>query len=62
MPKKKLKRIGVYWTEDELNSLKVLASGSGLSVSGFVRKVVDGLIDKNRKYIDYLGKSPEIEL
>ena len=56
------KNYSVYFSDDEISNLKILASGVGLPLSLFIRQTMVSLIEKNKKYLDHVKQLPKIDL
>lgn len=56
------KRYSIYFSDDEILCLKILASGVGLPLSLFIRQTMVSLIERNKKYLDHVKQLPKIDL
>ena len=56
------KLYSVYFSDEEISNLKILASGVGLPLSLFIRETMVSLIERNKKYLDHVKQLPKIDL
>lgn len=56
------KLYSVYFSDEEIFNLKILASGVGQPLSLFIRETMVSLIERNKKYLDHVKQLPKIDL
>ena len=54
------RRVSVYVEDDDIRILKAIIYSKGLTISGWMRSMIDAYIKKNGKIVDSLPKMKEM--